>query len=228
MLQTLASPSISLDKLGDLCASRRPDLDGEQKATGRRVEFKAMPAEFKVDRSKRTVAGWAARYGNVDNGGDLLMPGAAAKTLADRLPRQLIKFFWQHGFWPEASSLGPMDTAEEHADGLFTESKVSNDPSLDRFLAQIEDGTAAYQSIGWTPIKAEPGEDEAGNRIRRVFEFKLFEVSAVWWPMNELARIVEVKAGSAAAPVRFTLLRAMELMKQGQIIARDSGGALPP
>ena len=72
--------AIPLDALGPLLLQKRPDLVGEQKATGRRIEFAAIPADFKVDRTKRTIAGWAARYGNVDLGGDQIMPGAARKT----------------------------------------------------------------------------------------------------------------------------------------------------
>jgi HK97 family phage prohead protease len=153
------------------------------------VEFKALKLdEVKVDRKKRRVEGWAAAYGNVDLGGDRIHPGAAQKTIEDRMPRQLIKFFWNHEF-----GIGMPETLEEHSTGLLAVAKVTEHPEFDKYLAQIEQGVAAHQSIGYSVVKATFTEED-DDLIREIKEYKLFEFGPVYWPMNELAEITGVKA----------------------------------
>ena len=153
------------------------------------VEFKALPiTEVKVDRKKRRVEGWAAAYGNVDLGGDRIHPGAAQKTIEDRMPRQLIKFFWNHEF-----GIGMPEALEEHSTGLLAVGKVTDHPEFDKYLAQIEQGVAAHQSIGYSVVKATFTEED-DEMIREIKEYKLFEWGPVYWPMNELAEITGIKA----------------------------------
>jgi HK97 family phage prohead protease len=171
----------------DLPAHKQAARDDLSGLTG--VEFKALPmTEVKVDRKKRRVEGWAAAYGNVDLGGDRIHPGAAQKTIDDRMPRQLIKFFWNHEF-----GIGMPEALEEHATGLLAVGKVTDHPDYDKYLAQIEQGVAAHQSIGYSVVKAEFTEENE-EMIREIKEYKLFEWGPVYWPMNELAEITGVKA----------------------------------
>jgi hypothetical protein len=39
-----------------------------------------------VDMATRTVVGYYARYGNIDHDGDMIVPGALAKTIKERGP----------------------------------------------------------------------------------------------------------------------------------------------
>jgi HK97 family phage prohead protease len=179
-----ATQKVRFEDLPANIKAARDDLAGAAS-----VEFKALPmTEVKVDRKKRRVEGWAAAYGNVDLGGDRIHPGAAHKTIEDRMPRQLIKFFWNHEF-----GIGMPEALEEHPTGLLAVGKVTEHPDFDKYLAQIEQGVAAHQSIGYSVVKASFTEED-DELIREIKEFKLFEFGPVYWPMNELAEITAVKA----------------------------------
>ena len=179
-----ATQKVRFEDLPANIKAARSDLSGLAD-----VEFKALPmTEVKVDRKKRRVEGWAAAYGNVDLGGDRIHPGAAQKTIDDRMPRQLIKFFWNHEF-----GIGMPEALEEHPTGLLAVGKVTDHSDFDKYLAQIEQGVAAHQSIGYSVVKAEFTE-ENDELIREIKEYKLFEWGPVYWPMNELAEITAVKA----------------------------------
>jgi HK97 family phage prohead protease len=201
------------DLPGSFQANRTDLVDG--------TEFKALSGvEFKVDRAKRRIEGWAARYGNIDLGDDRIHPGAATKTLKDRLPRGLIKFFFNHEF-----GIGMPETIEEHESGLLAVGRVTDHPDFDKYLALIEEGVLAHQSIGYTAIKVGFSEDEdTGNQIRDIFEFKLFEWGPVYWPMNELAEITAVKAAHAMVGIESVGASIRALQKAHAVIRSGTLG----
>ena len=193
--------------------SNRPDLASE-------TEFKALSGiEFKVDRAKRRVEGWAARYGNIDLGLDRIHANAASKTIKDRLPRGLIKFFFNHEF-----GIGMPEALEEHESGLLAVGKVTDHPDFDKFLALIEEGVLAHQSIGYSPVKVGFTEEEDGKQVREIFEYKLFEWGPVYWPMNELAEITAVKAAHAMLGIESLGASIRALQKAHAIIRSGSLG----
>jgi HK97 family phage prohead protease len=169
-------------------------------ATG--YECKALRGQFKADLQSRRVELWIASYGNVDRGGDLIAPGAAAKTIADRMPAGLIKFLWEH--W---TPLGPVESLEETPQGLKMVAHVTDDPSLDVYLKHIANGTAAHASIGywaksWSMLTAEDVRSQYGadpghyEQVRVITEMEVREGSAVLWPMNEASRVVSAGKNS--------------------------------
>lgn len=177
-----ALPAVRYDQLTAEFKSARPGL------AARCAEFKALPcAETKADREKRRVEMWVATYGNVDLGDDLIELGAAQQTIEEDLPRRLIKFFWNHSF-----PIGPVEVLEEHERGLLLVGKVTNHPEFDRYLAQIEDGTASHGSIGYS-VREYRIEKVDDKEVRVIENLRLFEGSAVIWPMNESAEIVGVR-----------------------------------
>jgi HK97 family phage prohead protease len=179
-----ATQKVRFEDLPSSWKDTRNDL-----ATTTGVEFKALALqEVKVDRRKRRVEGWAAAYGNIDLGGDRIHPGAGQKTIDDRMPRDLIKFFWNHEF-----GIGMPEALEEHSTGLLAVGKVTDHPDFDKYLAQIEQGVTAHQSIGYSVVKASFTEED-DDLIREIKEYKLYEWGPVYWPMNELAEITAVKA----------------------------------
>lgn len=184
----LATKAVAYELLPFGFQAKRPDLAGQN------VEFKALPVEIKADKSKRRVEGWAAGYGNVDNGGDLIDKGAGDWTIKTHLPQKLIKYFWQHEF-----GIGiPLELKEEDA-GLFIAAEITDARDFDKYLAQIEHGVAAHQSIGYSVLEKErrvippDGANQKPRQVRAIKRYRLFEVSAVYWPMNEMAEITGTK-----------------------------------
>ena len=51
------------------------------------LEYKNYKAEIKdMDSERMTVTGYFASFGNIDYDDDIIMPGAATKTIAERGP----------------------------------------------------------------------------------------------------------------------------------------------
>lgn len=155
----------------------------------REIRFKAVPLEVKVDAERRRIEGYAATFGNVDNGGDVIVAGAFRKTVSERFPRKLIKFLIDH-FIPVGM---PVEMAEDPI-GLYTVSEVAKSATGDEFLANYGIGLYSHLSIGYVPIIEE--EDRSKN-VRFLREVKLLEYSAVLWPMNEQAVILGAKSFQA-------------------------------
>lgn len=208
-----AFAAVRVEDMPEFFKAARPDLPGN-------VELKTVPVEFKLDRAKRRFEGWAARYGNVDLGFDRIASGAGSKTLKDRMPQHLIKTFFQH-----QTGIGMPEHAEEHENGLFMVAKVNNDEEFDKYMALIEQKVLAHQSIGYSAIKVAFEQDEdLGREVREILEYKLYEHSAVYWPMNELAEITAVKSANAILGIK----AAGEALQNLQLAhARLASGSLP-
>lgn len=195
-MELVALPAIGYDACPPSFKALRPEL------AGRDVEFKALEGEVKVDRKKRRIDLFIANFKSVDQGSDLIVKGAAARTIAEDLPRGLIKLFLGH-----AEPLGPADVLEEQQEGLFMSGKVTDHPDFDRKLAQVEDRTYGHGSLGFSVRKSETvaaadlqgkfGVDAAGHDpVRVIHDMRVWEGSPVIWPMHEAVKVVRVK-GSA-------------------------------
>ncbi len=195
-MDLVSLPGIRYRDTPDAFKASRPEFKGLG------VEFKSIAAaEIKADRTKRRVELWIAGHGNVDKGGDLILQGAAAQTIAEDFPRDLVKLFWNH-----REPLGVVEVLEEHKEGLFMVGKVTDHPEFDKRLAQIEDKTAAHGSLGLTvrefeqmtaaEVKREFRIDPGGHGMVRVIKnYRVWEGSPVIWPMNEMVKVVRVKKG---------------------------------
>jgi len=159
------------------------------------VEFKSLPTEIAVADGKRRVELWVAAYGNVDDGGDVIPYGAAAKSIKRDGPSgaRLIKFFWNH-----TMLLGPAVTVEEHKRGVLFVGEIDDARELDRYHAHAKSGAACHGSIGYVPKRASRVQIE-GKTARSLDEIDLLEGSLVIWPMNRQATVEQVKSLYAAA-----------------------------
>ncbi len=154
----------------------------------------ASPAQFKADLEQRTFDGYASVVGNVDSVGDVMMPGAFRKTIADRFPRKLIKSCYNHG--PLIGS--PLELVED-ATGLFTRTKVSSNPIGTAVLQDIADGHVTHMSFAYDVVRRDfIQQDGSRDPIRQLQEVKLYEYGPVDFPANEMASILGAKAIAAA------------------------------
>ena len=130
--------------------------------------------------------GYASTFGNVDNGMDMIERGAFRKSLGSG---RKVKMLWQHD---SGKVIGVWDEMREDERGLYVKGRLLKDVTLGReAMALMRAGAIDSMSIGYRTIEAVP---EAGGRVRKLTEVDLFEVSVVTFPMNEMARVTDVKS----------------------------------
>ena len=132
--------------------------------------------------------GVASVYGNKDSYGDVVEAGAFTKTIQEN-PE--IAVLYQH-YDPIGKG-----TVEDSAGGLLIRGKL---------LLEVKQAQEAYAlakanivkglSIGYRVIK---DEWDSAKQVRRLLEVKLYEVSLVTFPANELAGITGIKGFDFAA-----------------------------
>jgi len=122
-------------------------------------------------------------YGNVDQGGDLVEPGAFTKTIQERGTQ--VPLLWQHR--PD-TPIG-MLSLQDGPDALRVKGQLLMDlPEAKKAYLLIKARIVKGLSIGFETMK-----DNVADGVRRLKELRLFEGSIVTFPMNELATITNVK-----------------------------------
>jgi Escherichia/Staphylococcus phage prohead protease len=160
-----------------------------------------------------SFSGYASTFGNVDEGGDVVLRGAFADTLAHRVPRLL----WQHDIH---EPIGKVMSLTENDLGLHGEFKISRTSRGHDAYQLLKDGAIDSMSIGYMP---EEQEFDQAHNVRKIKSVELFEVSLVSIPMNEEARVTAVKAarmspptpvGPSIASMKLAILR-KQLIREG-------------
>lgn len=132
-------------------------------------------------------SGYAAVFGNVDSGNDVIEKGAFAKTIREDFDRIKILALHNECWLPVGK---PLELREDEK-GLFIRGKIS-DTSMGRDIRTLmKDGVLNELSIGYDAVLY---DYDSATDIRHLREVRLWEVSVVTWAMNGLARIDEVKS----------------------------------
>ncbi len=151
------------------------------------MERKAVVAEFKVNRDKRVIEGYASTFGNRDLVNDVVVKGAYKNTLMARGGK--IKAMRDHKY-----PIGKITHAEEDSTGLYVRKDISDTPLGQETVTLVEDGVLDSMSIGYETVKADYELHVDGRKARMLKELKLREVSVVTFPANEAALILGVKS----------------------------------
>ncbi|NSW52200.1 MAG: HK97 family phage prohead protease [Anaerolineae bacterium] len=145
----------------------------------------------------RRVTGIAAVFGNVDDGGDRIFPGAFGKTIQEQ--GQRIKHLWMHNSWdpPTAVIKGlrevgrddlPDETQEKYPEamgGLEVTREYLDTERGEEILKGIQAGAITEMSFMYQRVKWDYEEREEGKEtIRNLRELRLWETSDVVWGMN--------------------------------------------
>jgi len=136
----------------------------------------------------REFEGYGSVFGNVDNGGDIVVPGAFARTLKDhKAAGTMPMMFWMHqvdqvpGVW--------LDMAED-TKGLYVKGEIV-DTALGRDVRTLLGKKAVRGlSMGWRPVDT----DWRPDGVRVLKQVELVEVSIVSMAMNPLAQVEAMKA----------------------------------
>jgi len=150
------------------------------------MEFKSVALkEASVDMDSRTFQGYAATW-DLDQVGDVIHPGAFAKSIREAFPAKRIKVLWQH-----RDPIGMPTEMREDEKGLWVKARVSKTALGDEALELMRDEVVDRMSIGFMIPAGKADVD--GDGIRHIKEVKLLEFSPVTFPANENAVITGVK-----------------------------------
>jgi HK97 family phage prohead protease len=170
----------------------------------------ANDVEFKAE-SDGKYSGFGAIYGNVDKGGDIMMPGCFAECLAKGPSEPLLLFFQHEHRMPIGKLLDPMETNK----GLRVKFEFTPGHSLANDVkAGVDHGTIWGMSVGMrVDVKRHTQQTAKGREIHKA---ELVEVSLTNMPMNPKARVSLTHAKS--------ILDACTKMSEFEDFLRDEGG----
>lgn len=170
------------------------------------IETKSFKFDIADASDEGIIEGYAAVFGNVDQGYDLIEPGAFKKTI--RESKGVVPILWAHDSW---EPIGVSTSLEEDDKGLrmVAELNLKTRRGVEA-LALAQQKALRGLSIGYRTVK----ETYEGT-VRRLAEVKLREVSMVVFPMNELALVTNAKAETIAR----ALQRAERDIRNGRVTA---------
>lgn len=136
----------------------------------------------------REFEGHGSVFNNVDLGGDVVMPGAFKRSLADhRKAGTLPQMFWMHK--PDAVP-GVWTEMREDDRGLYVRGELVDTQLGNEMRTLLKRKAVRGLSIGFRLVDFDYDDD--GNRLLK--EIDLWEVSLVSLAMNPLAKVESAKA----------------------------------
>ena len=172
----------------------------------RKVKF-----DLKSLKKEGEFEGYASTFGNVDQGGDIVMAGAFDQTLSER-PANKIKMLMYHD---TRRPVGVWDQAYTDSKGLYVRGSLLLKTTEGRDAHElIKAGALDGLSIGYHAV-----EDKYDNQTgtRTIIRADLREISHVTFPMNEQTLIMGIKSFKAA-------VNALETLKDAELMLREAGG----
>lgn len=172
------------------------------------MDFGCFGAPFEVkfasDEAKGQFEGYGAVFGNVDDVGDLIEPGAFSSTLAGRKAAgSMPDMFLMHGKMMGVPHVpvGTWDEMHEDGSGLYVKGRIAGmDTEQGRYnYALVRDGALRGLSIGFKvmPGGSRRGSGRPGEPVRFLKALHVSEVSLVGNPANAKARFTAIKAETA-------------------------------
>lgn len=175
------------------------------------IEGKAVGLATKG--AEGVIEGYASLFGKMDEGGDVVMPGAYTKCL-DRMKVEgrRVKMLWQHD---PSHPLGVWDEVREDKKGLWVKGRILADVEKGReAIALLGAGAIDGLSIGYRTVSASRGTK--GERLLN--EVELWEVSLVTFPMLTSARVA-----AKAAAEEFSSGNVAAMKREVEDYLRDAG-----
>lgn len=188
-------------------------------------EHRCVSFEYKfVGEAAGAFEGYGAVFNNEDDGGDLIQPGAFTKTLQEYQARgKMPKMLLNHGsagsgFFGASDPMadvpiGKWTSMSEDTHGLNVKGQLINlDTERGKTIhGAMKEGELDALSIGYKATNFIRGSKENEPR-RTIKEIKLYEVSPVTFPMNNLAVINAVKGAG------------IKTVREFEAFLRDVGG----
>ena len=146
------------------------------------------------------IIAYAATFDRVpDSYGDVIAPGAFAKTLADwQASGNSIPLLFGHRTDDPMMNIGSVVEASEDEQGLRIRAKFDPDnPNAQYARKLVKEGRLSKLSFAYDVKDASPIMLDDGTRANELRELKLYEVSLVPIPANDLTSVIEVKDASS-------------------------------
>lgn len=136
----------------------------------------------------------ASVFGNVDDVGDVVMPGAFTETLADWKARgDVIPLYWSHRMDDPAMCIGAVLDAQETDTGLAVKAQLDLDnPTGAQVYKLLKGRRVSRMSFAYDVLDGGWGERDNGQ-VYELRKLGLHEVSVVQVPANPAAAVQEVK-----------------------------------
>lgn len=157
------------------------------------MKTKDFALEVKDLSEDGTFEGYAATFGNVDQGGDAIQPGAFIESLVKaKGERRTIPMLWQHD---QREPIGVWDDIAEDVKGLYVKGRfiLEGDTVAQRAYHKLKNRALGGMSIGYRVPAGGEEPDERRRGVTKVLKVDLREISLVTMPMNLEARVVSVK-----------------------------------
>lgn len=156
-----------------------------------------LEVKFSPDKPAGSFSGYGAVYGNIDEGGDMITPGAMARSLASWSAKGgLPSMYYNHD--RAKGAVGVWDKMAEDTNGLHVEGRIIGlDTDEGKMTyARLREGAIKGMSIGYrVPAGgSKMGTGRPGEPRRWLKAIDLREVSVVDDPMNPLAKLAYLKS----------------------------------
>jgi HK97 family phage prohead protease len=195
-----------------------------------KLEFRVAAFEYKFTENSPTTQGqfegYAAVFNNQDDGGDLILPGAFTKSLADHVAAGTMpKMFLNHaGLGSDMMSTSPGDllpvgkwsSMSEDAHGLAGKGRLINlDSERGKMIyGAMKENAIDGLSIAFPRLKSDEFKRSTrpGEPARTINQIRLLEAGPVTFPMNGQATITSIKSMDFAD------------LKEAEDLLRDAAG----
>lgn len=174
------------------------------------LKYIDRPFDVKSVEDNGIFTGYLSVFGNVDEGGDIIAPGAFTDTLAawnDK--KEFPPVLWQHR---SGEPLGPYLEMREDSHGLWVKGQLLVDdiPRAREARALLKAKAIKGMSIGYR------SRDDSYDRVTNIRTLKkvdLWEGSIVTFPMNTLSNVNAVKS-----------INNLNTLADAEHFLRDAGG----
>lgn len=144
------------------------------------------------------ITAYASTFDRIpDSYGDIVAPGAFTKSLEEwKASGRPIPLLFGHRTDDPRMNVGAVVDAVEDEKGLLVRAKFDPDSEIAQYTRKlVMEGRLAKLSFAYETLDSAPVVLDGGVKANELRELKLYEVSLVPIPANDLTFIVDAKAG---------------------------------
>lgn len=183
----------------------------------RPIWYKSATSDYDVDVDSWKISGYLASFNNKDDDGDVIMPSAFNKSLADHgvnstSPRKII-LLYNHDL---GKPMGRFTKLEADSKGLYYEAEVDPIDRNNDILIQMKSGTINQHSIGFRYVWDKTIYDDKSETFY-LNEVRLYEGSVVSIGANENTPFEGFKNLNYSEQQEMLLKSFEEILKDSQV-----------